>query len=931
MNSHLSASPGYTFFHGVFSCFPLPVIVIDVSKQVFIEVNAAALDLLRYNRDTFLRSVPVQISEDFAQLSTLPGIAQSGASFTASYTCSDGSLFTAATRVCALSNDGNHYLVLTMQPNNDSMATAEESVGDDATDDKQQFQAKLLNTIGQAVIATDLAGNITFWNQAATNLYGWTEDEALGQNIIQITPSAQTRQQALQLMDQLRKGHTWSGEFLVQRKDGSKFPAYVSDAPVTDNTGKLTGIIGISSDISAQKRAEREMALLLDNTEEAFVLLNKNLELVTHNSQFSRLYQKYFNRQLQKGSSIFDYAIPDRIPELKKIYASVLGGNREITQLILSDPDGNARHFTLQYSPAKDEQKKDIIGVFVTVSDTTEQENAELARLAEQRNKEALINTTDDIIWSVDNHYKLVTGNVAFFTLIQTNTGITLRQGDNLMMKEKFSPEWLSYWKHLYDRALAGESFTQEVLTPSAPDVPERWDEIIFKPIVHEEQIVGIACHSRNISLRKQVEQQQQKTYLQQQLFSAIVQSSDDAIFSADLNGIVTSWNSGAQKMFGYSEAEAVGSPTSILFPPDRANERHRINGIINAKQFVKNLETKRLTKRGDPIDIALTISPILNPGGEVVGTSEIARDITGLKLNERAIKQSEQRYRTLFEQSLAGIYETTLEGEIINCNQAFASMLRYNTASELIHKNVEQIYFSNTKRRNFLADILLHQKIQNYEGVLQCKDGAALHFLESVTLQQEDEFSPPRINGIVLNITERILTETALQRSNELYYYVSKATSDVAWDWNLQTGKIARSAENMLKVFGYAPSSDIANADFWSSKIHPDDAEKIRLLFTKKFKDVNEQFMDSEYRFRRADGTYAYVYDKGFIIRNSSGEPIRMIGAVQDVSKLRESEMLLQKRAAELETSNKELEQFAYIASHDLQEPLRMVSSFLT
>lgn len=128
--------------------------------------------------------------------------------------------------------------------------------------DELQFQANLLNNVGQAIIATDLSGNVVYWNNAAEKIYGWSSVEALGQNIIRLTPTQANAEQAIAIMKDLSRGKAWSGEFLVKRKDGSVFPALVTDAPFLNSHGKLSGIIGISSDITARKKAEAEIAVL---------------------------------------------------------------------------------------------------------------------------------------------------------------------------------------------------------------------------------------------------------------------------------------------------------------------------------------------------------------------------------------------------------------------------------------------------------------------------------------------------------------------------------------------------------------------------------------------------------------------------------------------------------------------------------------------
>ena len=121
-------------------------------------------------------------------------------------------------------------------------------------DRENRFKANLLNTIGQAAVATDLNGVVNYWNKAAEHIYGWTEQEAIGRNILDLTPSVSTKSQAEEIMETLRQGKDWSGEFRVQRKNGTHFAAFITDSPVYDEHQNHIGIVGISSDIT-EKRA----------------------------------------------------------------------------------------------------------------------------------------------------------------------------------------------------------------------------------------------------------------------------------------------------------------------------------------------------------------------------------------------------------------------------------------------------------------------------------------------------------------------------------------------------------------------------------------------------------------------------------------------------------------------------------------------------
>ena len=123
-------------------------------------------------------------------------------------------------------------------------------------EEASRFQAHLLDTVEQAVIATDLEGRITYWNNFAERLYGWRASEAVGRNVLEVTPDGEEGARAAEIMSQLAAGETWSGEFHVRRRDGSSFPAHVTDTPIQDEAGRLVGVVGVSTDLTERKRAE---------------------------------------------------------------------------------------------------------------------------------------------------------------------------------------------------------------------------------------------------------------------------------------------------------------------------------------------------------------------------------------------------------------------------------------------------------------------------------------------------------------------------------------------------------------------------------------------------------------------------------------------------------------------------------------------------
>ena len=208
--------------------------------------------------------------------------------------------------------------------------------------------------------------------------------------------------------------------------------------------------------------------------------------------------------------------------------------------------------------------------------------------------------------------------------------------------------------------------------------------------------------------------------------FKAIIASSDDAIVSKDLNGIVKSWNQSAERMFGYTAEEMIGKSITVLFPPDRLDEEPKILEQLRRGQRVDHFETVRVRKDGRKLDISVTISPVKDPAGHVIGVSKVARDITSIKRvlrereelldREKAARAEAERIGRMKDEFLA-----TLSHELrtpLNAILGWASILRSNAA--LTPQDLEQGL--ETIERNARAQAQLIEELLDMSRIINGK-----------------------------------------------------------------------------------------------------------------------------------------------------------------------------------------------------------------
>ncbi len=245
---------------------------------------------------------------------------------------------------------------------------------------------------------------------------------------------------------------------------------------------------------------------------------------------------------------------------------------------------------------------------------------------------------------------------------------------------------------------------------------------------------------------------------------AAIINSADDAIISKTLDGIITSWNRGAERIFGYKAEEVIGKSVTILIPEDHLDEEPAVLARLRRGESIEHYETIRMRKDGTRVDISLTVSPIRVPDGSIIGASKIARDISERKRALEALRRREDELTDFIENSSVGLHWVGADGIILWANRAELDLLGY-TREEYIGHHIADFHADQDVINNILSRLFNKETLHNYEARLRCKDGSIRHVLINSNVKwEENNFAHTRC--FTRDITERKQAEEELQKS---------------------------------------------------------------------------------------------------------------------------------------------------------------------
>jgi PAS domain S-box-containing protein len=685
----------------------------------------------------------------------------------------------------------------------------------------QRLQA-LIQSAPVAIEILDPEGNVQLWNPTAEQIFGWSEQEVLGCPLPIITPDKQEEFKAF--LHNVLQGKVCTGlETQRCRKDGSLIDISLSKAPLRDAQGNIIGVMAIITDITERKRTEEMLKLAQFSIEQA-------------------------------SDGIWWISSDARILRVNKAACQLLGySEEELLSLTIPDidPDYQADSWPVHWAELKEQgtltfesrhkAKDGSIRPMEINSNFLEfggkEYNFAFARDITERKR------LENALQSLVAGTAAVTGDAFFPALVQhlaTALGVRYALVAEWVSEQPDQAGTLAYW---VDDRLA-ENFKydlanmpcQFVITQKRPycglqGVQEAFAQNQYLAAIQAEcylgvpmfnasqQVIGLLCiiddkpladQQRALSIikifaaraaaeleRKRTEEALWKTNQQLQ---AVIQAAPAAIDILDLDGNIQLWNPAAERLFGWSEQEALGHSLPMI-PPQQWDEFQRfLRSSLEEEKVLTELEVQRLRKDGSVIDVSLSVAPLRDTKGKIIGAMGILSDISDRKRAQEVLRQSEERLRLVLENMPVMMDAFDESGNIIIWNRECECVTGY-TAEEIVGnpRAMELLYPNSEYRQQMMAQWAERgNDYRDWEWEMTCKDGT-VKIVSWSNISQEFPIPGWAAWGVGVDISDRKRAEQEIRELNQ----------------NLERRVIERTAQleaanKELEAFSYSVSHDL-------------------------------------------------------------------------------------------------------------------------
>lgn len=384
---------------------------------------------------------------------------------------------------------------------------------------------------------------------------------------------------------------------------------------------------------------------------------------------------------------------------------------------------------------------------------------------------------------------------------------------------------------------------------------------------------------------------------------ASIVETSGDAVTSGSLEGVITGWNQGAERLYGYSAEEAVGRTIwEIMNPLGGPGAVSRNINEVRRGGEVGPFDAVHHDRNGKLLHVSVLLSPIKDPAGQVIGVSAINRDITERKEVEEKLWGSEQRFRALLRNAPGVIAILEPDNTVRYDSPAIERVLGYRSDERIGNKCRDYTHPDDVESVNRAFVELLDKPGSRHslEYKMRHADGS-WRYVETVC---SNLLNDPAVRGVVVNyrdVTERREAEEKLRKSEASLAEAQRISNLGNWEWNVKTGEVSWSDE-VYRIYGFAPREIIPTLDKLMERVHPDDRELLRRAINGALYEYKPY--DLEHRIVRPDGVERVVHCRAEVAFDENGEPLRMLGTVHDITGHKRAEEALRESEERFRTA---------------------------